>query len=159
MHLHATVRKNQYQDSVRLMQISRQAASLPGVVKVLALLGTDSNKKILNDLGLMDDTVSAATPNDLVICVEAESDEAVGRVFNVGSQQEITILELARTVLKAVTATDDRIEFVPYDQAYAEGFEDMRRRVPNISRIQQYTGWAPRRSLAAIIDDVVADLS
>ncbi len=82
MQLHATVRKNQYQDSVRLMQISRQAASLPGVVKVLALLGTDSNKKILNDLGLMDDTVSAATPNDLVICVEAESDEAVGRAVD-----------------------------------------------------------------------------
>jgi len=77
MQLQATVRKNQYQDSVRLMQISRQAAELPGVKKVLALLGTDSNKKVLTDLGLMDDTVAAATPNDLVICIEAESGAAI----------------------------------------------------------------------------------
>jgi FdrA protein len=77
MFLQATVRKNQYQDSVRLMQISRQASQLPGVGKVLALLGTDSNKKVLADLGLMDDVVAAATANDLVICVEAENAEAV----------------------------------------------------------------------------------
>ncbi len=76
MLLKATVRKNQYQDSVRLMQISRQASGLPCVCKVLALLGTDSNKKVLADLGLMDANVSAATANDLVICIEAESDEA-----------------------------------------------------------------------------------
>ncbi len=77
MQLQATVRKNQYQDSVRLMQISRQASALPGVAKVLALLGTDSNKKVLADLGLMDAVVAAATANDLVICIEAETDEAI----------------------------------------------------------------------------------
>ena len=77
MQLQATVRQNQYQDSVRLMQISRQASALPGVAKVLALLGTDSNKKVLADLGLMDATVDAATANDLVICIEAETDEAI----------------------------------------------------------------------------------
>ncbi|MEL7640265.1 MAG: acyl-CoA synthetase FdrA [Solidesulfovibrio sp.] len=81
MQLQATVRQNQYQDSVRLMQISRQASSLPGVAKVLALLGTDSNKKVLTDLGLMDATVAAATANDLVICVEAETDEAIARAL------------------------------------------------------------------------------
>lgn len=76
MQIQATVRKNQYQDSVRLMQISRQAGALPGVAKVLALLGTDSNKKILTDLGLMDESIQAATPNDLIICIEAENAEA-----------------------------------------------------------------------------------
>ncbi len=76
MQLQATVRKNQYQDSVRLMQISRQASELPDVAKVLALLGTESNKKVLADLGLMDGIVAAATANDLVICIEAASDEA-----------------------------------------------------------------------------------
>ena len=81
MQLQATVRQNQYQDSVRLMQISRQASFLPGVAKVLALLGTDSNKKVLADLGLMDATVAAATANDLVICVEAETDEAIARAL------------------------------------------------------------------------------
>ncbi|MDR2744893.1 MAG: succinyl-CoA synthetase, partial [Desulfovibrio sp.] len=63
------------------MQISRQAAELPKVKKVLALLGTDSNKKVLSDLGLMDEAVSAATPNDLVICVEAESEDAARAAF------------------------------------------------------------------------------
>jgi FdrA protein len=58
------------------MQISRQAGELAGVTKVLALLGTDGNKKILADLGLMDETIRAATPNDLLICIEAETDEA-----------------------------------------------------------------------------------
>lgn len=95
MQLQAIVRKNQYQDSVRLMQISRQASALPGVAKVLALLGTDSNKKVLADLGLMDATVAAATANDLVICVEAETDRAVqaalaevdGRLTSVSTAQ------------------------------------------------------------------------
>jgi FdrA protein len=73
----AIVRKNQYQDSVRLMSVSRKAGGLPGVLKVMAILGTDSNKKVLADLGLMSATVSAATPNDLVICVEAETSGAV----------------------------------------------------------------------------------
>jgi len=85
-------------------------------------------------------------------------DDAIGRVFNVGSQQEITISDLARTVLKAVAATDERLVFVPYDEAYAEGFEDMRRRVPDISRIYHYTGWTPQRNLDTIICDVVAAL-
>lgn len=81
MLLQAIVRKNQYQDSVRLMNISRQASALPGVKKVLALLGTDSNKKVLADLNLMDATVSSATANDLVICVEAENAEAVDKAL------------------------------------------------------------------------------
>lgn len=70
----AIVRKNQYQDSVRLMTVSRQVADLPGIAKALILLGTDSNKKIFADLGLLGDTVEAATPNDLVICLEAQSE-------------------------------------------------------------------------------------
>jgi FdrA protein len=74
MHANAIVRKNQYQDSVRLMQISREVSRLDGVGKVLALLGTESNKKILDDFDLVDDQISAATPNDLIICIEAESD-------------------------------------------------------------------------------------
>lgn len=76
MQLQVTVYKNQYQDSVRLMTISREASTLPGIGKVLALLGTDSNKKVVADLGLADATVEAATANDLMICIEAESAKA-----------------------------------------------------------------------------------
>jgi FdrA protein len=72
----ATVRKNQYQDSVRLMTISREAGAVPGVDKVLALLGTDSNKRLVKGLGLLDAAAEGATANDLLICVAAETDQA-----------------------------------------------------------------------------------
>jgi UDP-glucose 4-epimerase len=93
----------------------------------------------------------------------AETPPAVGGVFNVGSTEEHTIVDLARQVLRAVdgaerlpAADDPRLVFVPYEQAYAEGFDDMRRRLPDISRIRQATGWAPRHSLAEILRDVIA---
>lgn len=71
------VYKNQYQDSVRLMSISREAAKLDGVSKVLALLGTVSNKDVIARLGLKDPAVDAATASDLMICIEARDDAAV----------------------------------------------------------------------------------
>ena len=71
------VYKNQYQDSVRLMSISREAAKLAGVSKVLALLGTVSNKDVIARLGLKDPAVDAATASDLMICIEAKDDAAV----------------------------------------------------------------------------------
>jgi UDP-glucose 4-epimerase len=81
---------------------------------------------------------------------------AWGNVFNVGSQTEVSILELARRVL-AVTGSDSQIAFIPYDEAYTAGFEDMYRRVPDITRVSQLIGWSPTRSLEDIIGDVVAD--
>ncbi len=71
---------------------------------------------------------------------------AMGRVFNVGSTEEVTIEELARRV-KEVTGSGSPIVYVPYDQAYAPGFEDMRRRVPDTRRIQDLLGWRPTISL------------
>ncbi len=82
---------------------------------------------------------------DVVRALEGliEHPEAAGRVFNVGSTEEVTIEELAHRV-KAVTGSDSPIVYVPYEQAYAPGFEDMRRRVPDISRIRSLLGWTPR---------------
>lgn len=71
-----TVHRNQYQDSVRLMTISREAGAVPGVDKVLALLGTESNKRVVKGLGLLDDAADAATPADLLVCVAAETEAA-----------------------------------------------------------------------------------
>ena len=94
----------------------------------------------------------------------SECPQAVGQVFNVGSVDEITILELARTILaqaaqRGATATThdqgERVVFVPYDQAYAEGFDDMRRRVPDISRLRTLTGWQPTRTLSSILEDIL----
>ena len=83
---------------------------------------------------------------------------AVGKVFNVGSTEEVTILELAQRV-KAITGSDSPITFIPYEQAYAPGFEDMQRRVPDISRIRALTGWEPRLHLDDILRRVVESMA
>jgi len=92
----------------------------------------------------------------------AECPQAVGEVFNVGSTEEVTILELAHRTLQHVGASKnghEPIVYVPYEQAYAAGFEDMRRRVPDISKIHRFTGWAPRHTLDEILCDVIASFA
>ncbi len=76
----------------------------------------------------------------------AENDRAVGEVFNLGNPNEVTIEELARRVI-ATTDAAVGIDFVPYEQAYEHGFEDMQRRVPDISKIVDLTGYTPRVGL------------
>jgi UDP-glucose 4-epimerase len=87
----------------------------------------------------------------------SEKRAAVGQVFNIGSTEPISILELARRVI-ALTDSTSEIVFVPYEEAYAEGFEDMARRVPDISRIREVAGWTPQYSLDDIILDVARSL-
>jgi UDP-glucose 4-epimerase len=76
----------------------------------------------------------------------AQHAEAVGQVFNIGSTEEITILELAERVI-ALTGSSSEIQFIPYADAYAPGFEDMRRRVPAIDKITQLIGYQPHNTL------------
>lgn len=83
-----------------------------------------------------------------------EKDDAVGQVFNIGSNQEITILDLARRV-KELTQSSSEIVFVPYDEAYEEGFEDMPRRVPDISKIGDLVGFRPQMNLDGILKTVI----
>ena len=83
-----------------------------------------------------------------------EKDEAVGQVFNIGSNQEITILDLARRV-KELTQSSSEIVFVPYDEAYEEGFEDMPRRVPDISKVGDLVGFRPQMNLDGILKTVI----
>jgi UDP-glucose 4-epimerase len=81
--------------------------------------------------------------------------KAEGDVFNIGSSEEITILDLAKRVIEA-TGSSSTIEMVPYDQAYKQrGFEDMRRRVPDTTKIKELVGWQPTRSLDQILADVI----
>ena len=82
--------------------------------------------------------------------------EAAGRVFNVGSEEEIRILDLAELVRKRA-GSDSPIELVPYEEAYAEGFEDMMRRVPDVSRLEEVVGYRFRISLEEIVDDIIED--
>jgi len=81
--------------------------------------------------------------------------DADGAVFNVGSTQEITIDALARRI-RALAASRSDIVYVPYDVAYAAGFEDMQRRVPDTARLSRLTGWLPRRSLDETLHAVIA---
>ncbi|MCX7669707.1 MAG: GDP-mannose 4,6-dehydratase, partial [Anaerolineae bacterium] len=80
---------------------------------------------------------------------------AVGQVFNLGSTEEITILELAHRVLR-LTGSASPIVMVPYDQAYEPGFEDMRRRVPDISRAAALIGYRPRYALDDTLKRIIA---
>jgi UDP-glucose 4-epimerase len=81
------------------------------------------------------------------------TEKAVGQVVNVGNTEEVTIEELARLV-KERTGSSSPISYVPYDQAYEPGFEDMFRRVPAIDKLYSLTGYRPKTSLAEIIDRV-----
>jgi UDP-glucose 4-epimerase len=80
---------------------------------------------------------------------------SVGHVYNIGSNEEISILKLAEKV-KELTDSDSEIVFVPYDEAYEEGFEDMPRRVPNISKINQLVGFRPDMTLEGILQSVIS---
>jgi UDP-glucose 4-epimerase len=80
---------------------------------------------------------------------------AAGDVFNVGAPNEITMEQLAKEVTARTDSTSE-VRFIPYDEAYGSGFEDMERRVPDITRIRRLTGWSPTRSLDDILNDVIA---
>ena len=84
-----------------------------------------------------------------------DSDKAVGEVFNVGNNQQISIMELAKKVIE-ITGSSSKIEKIAYKDAYPEGLEDMQRRVPDISKIKRVLGWAPEIKLDQIIKDIAA---
>lgn len=81
-------------------------------------------------------------------------DDLYGQVFNIGSTEEVSIRELAKRV-RAATGSESEIVDIPYSEAYGEGFEDMRRRVPNVDKITAAIGWAPTACLDEIIADVI----
>jgi UDP-glucose 4-epimerase len=75
---------------------------------------------------------------------------AVGQVYNIGSTEEVSVLELAQRV-KRMTESRSELQLIPYEQAYAKGFEDMRRRVPSTDKMYQLLGWRPTKSLDEIL--------
>ena len=95
--------------------------------------------------------------NDAVkgLLLVMDSDKAVGEVFNVGNNQQISIMELAKKVID-ITGSKSTIEKIAYEKAYPKGFEDMQRRVPDISKIKQVLGWSPQLNLDQIIKDIAA---
>ena len=86
-----------------------------------------------------------------------DSNATLGEVFNIGNDEEITIEDLAHEVIE-LTGSTSPIEKVLYEKAYAPGFEDMQRRIPDIGKIKRVVGWAPKLSLDSIITDIANHL-
>ncbi len=87
----------------------------------------------------------------------AETDSTIGDVYNIGGVGETTIKQLAEEIIVRTNSASE-ITYVPYDQAYAVGYEDMQRRVPDITKIKNSIGWHPQFDLGNIIDDVVHEM-
>jgi UDP-glucose 4-epimerase len=84
-----------------------------------------------------------------------DNEKSVGQVFNIGSDTEISMFDLAKKV-KELTSSESEIVLIPYDEAYEEGFEDMPRRVPNTSKAKKHIDFAPTVDLEGILTSVIA---
>jgi UDP-glucose 4-epimerase len=93
---------------------------------------------------------------DAVIAV-AFSENTIGKVINIGNNIEISISGLAQKII-AETGSKSEVIYVPYKEAYGDGFEDMERRVPNIELINELVGWKPKRNLSTIITDISTEM-
>jgi UDP-glucose 4-epimerase len=93
---------------------------------------------------------------DAIISV-AFSNNSIGKVVNIGNDFEISINELAQKII-AQTNSESEIVYIPYSEAYGDGFEDMERRVPNIDLINQLVGWKPQRNLSTIVTDIATEM-
>jgi UDP-glucose 4-epimerase len=83
----------------------------------------------------------------------AANDATIGDVYNVGGTGEVTIKQLAEQVIKLI-GSKSTITYTPYSDAYPAGFEDIQRRVPDISKVKNAIGWAPTKDLTQIISDI-----
>jgi UDP-glucose 4-epimerase len=111
--------------------------------KPLKIFGDGSQSRVFCHVG---DSVKAV----LALSV---NDKTIGEVFNIGGKGEISIVELAKLIIKQ-TNSKSEITFTSYEDAYAIGFEEMARRVPDISKITNFTSWEPKLGLDKIIEDV-----
>ena len=114
------------------------------------------DNKPINVYGTGDQTRCFAHVSDVIqgLVGLMEHPEAVGDVFNVGNSEETSIADVARRV-KAMTGSSSKIRYIPYDEAYGEGFEDMERRVPNLAKIKDLIGYEPQSKLDDILTSVI----
>jgi UDP-glucose 4-epimerase len=85
-----------------------------------------------------------------------DTHEAEGEVFNIGSDEEVSVFELAQRI-KRLCRSDSPIELVPYDRVYGQSYEDMRRRVPDLRKIRRFTGYRPQYSLDRLLEMTIRD--
>lgn len=146
---HLPVIVTRFFNTVGPRQTGRYGMVLPNFVRQalanepLTVFGTGKQSRCFAYVG---DVVEALRK---LIC----SESAVGEIFNLGSSEEVTIEELARRV-RCTAKSRSEIVYVPYDQAYEEGFEDMQRRVPSLEKAAKWIGYHPKTSLDEIIERV-----
>jgi UDP-glucose 4-epimerase len=134
-------------------QTARYGMVIPNLV-TQALAGQDMT--VFGD-GLQSRCFTHVNDSVDAIIKIAEHPDANGEVYNIGSPHEITILDLARRI-KALTHSDSRIVFVPYELAYEEGFEDMMRRVPDLTKANRLIGYRPKFELDEILHSIIQDV-
>jgi UDP-glucose 4-epimerase len=133
-------------------QIGRYGMVVPSLV-VQALTGSDIT--VFGDGAQSRCFTHVSDTVDALVGIMAHPG-ANGGVYNVGSDHEITIIDLA-TRIKRMTGSDSKIVFVPYGKAYEEGFEDVRRRVPDISKVAKLIDYRPRVSLEETLESIIAE--
>src|SRR5262249_57624224 len=99
---------------------------------------------------------SAVTDVVRAMLLLADSKPAEGHVFNAGTDEEVTVLELAKRI-KRLCHSDSPIELVPYEEVYGQSFEDMRRRVPDLRKIRRFVGYRPQVSLDRLLETTIRD--
>ncbi|MFI6457241.1 NAD-dependent epimerase/dehydratase family protein [Streptosporangium amethystogenes] len=87
-----------------------------------------------------------------------DEDAAIGETFNIGSAEEVSIMELAKLIIE-LTGSTSGVDLIPYSEAYERGFEDMIRRVPDTAKLRALTGWVPQRSLDRILSEIIRESS
>jgi UDP-glucose 4-epimerase len=115
--------------------------------KNLQVYGDGTQSRVFGHVSDAVDAVSGLIKNE----------KSIGEVFNIGGIGEVTIRDLANIVISQ-TGSRSEIEFIPYEKAYAAGYEDMSRRVPNIQKVSNLLNWKPQRNLSHIINDVANSL-
>ena len=104
--------------------------------------------------GLQSRVFCHVTDSVRAILALASDKKMIGEVFNIGGLGEISILNLAKLIIERIGSKSD-IAFISYDDAYAVGYEDMARRVPDITKLTSFTGWVPKLDIKTIIDDTI----
>lgn len=113
--------------------------------------------KIFGD-GLQSRVFCHVTDSVRAILALASDKKMIGEVFNIGGLSEISILNLAKLIIEIIGSKSD-IVFISYDDAYAVGYEDMARRVPDITKLTSFIGWLPKLDIKTIIDDTIKSYS
>jgi UDP-glucose 4-epimerase len=133
---------------------SRQSAAYGMVLPRFVQQALDGDDLTVHGNGTQTRCFTHVTDTVEALLLLFDNDDAVGQLYNVGTQEETSIIELARRVIER-TRSLSKVQLVPYERAYGEGFEELGRRKPETRAIRELTGWEPSRTIDDAINDVM----